>query len=206
MARGPRVGNEALLKAGLELMRQAGKSLSRRPSKGRAMIYDLPNGETVRARTCNDHILISVAESPDNGARLNIEGTDWLLLIMPEIERTLGRVIAYLLPTEEVVEEVRRTHRDWLDSKPNTKGKNTTRNLWFRPDGPDKASGYAEKWSKYQLHGEASTEQEAEAASLPEESAQTGSLKEEVEVSCLRVARVAGVPVEAVKITIDFGV
>ncbi len=59
------------------------------------MIYSLPDRQTVRIRTCNDHILIVVADSPSADARLNIRGTDWLLIVMPEIERTPGKVIAY---------------------------------------------------------------------------------------------------------------
>jgi len=103
MIKGPRIPNDALLNAGLELMRQNGKPLSKLNSKRRSMLYEMPNGESVRARTCNDHILIAVAKTPDEGADLNIEGTDWILLVMPESERTPGNVIAYLLPTEEVV-------------------------------------------------------------------------------------------------------
>ncbi len=170
------------------------------------MLYDLPNGETVRARTCNDHILIAVAKSAEKGASLNIEGTDWLLLVMPEVERTSGRVIAYLLPTQEVVDEVRRTHQEWLDSNPNTRGDNTTWNLWFRADGPEKASGYADKWNEYRLSGEATTEQDAVEITLIAEAPQSGNIKGEVEAARRRIAKVSGVSVEAVKITIDFGI
>ena len=95
------------------------------------MQYALPNGETVRVRTCNDHVLVALAASARKGAALNIEGTDHLLVVMPEIPRTGGSVIAYLVPTEIAVEAVRTTHADWLASNPNTKGKNRTWNIWF---------------------------------------------------------------------------
>lgn len=206
MARGPRINNKVLLRAGLGLMRLNDKPLSRRRSKGRAMLYDLPNGETVPARTCNDHILIAVAKSTENGASLNIEGTDWLLLVMPEVERTSGRVIAYLLPTQEVVDEARRTHQEWLDSNPNTRGNNTTWTLWFRANGPEKASSYADKWNEYRLSGEATTEQELAENTPMAEAPQSRNIKGEVEVARRRIAKVSGVPVEAVKITIDFGI
>lgn len=40
----------------------------------------------------NDHILIVLADRPGGDAKLNVEGTDLLLIIMPEIERTPGSV------------------------------------------------------------------------------------------------------------------
>src|SRR5258707_6067690 len=142
MPKSPRIDNDALLTAGLELMRQDGKPLSKLQSPGRSMLYALSSGETVRVRTCNDHILIVLADRPDDDAKLNIEGTDWLLLVMPEIERTPGSVIAYLVPTKVAVEAARCTHREWLATKPNTKGGNTTWNLWFDPDWPAKANDF----------------------------------------------------------------
>ena len=71
------------------------------------MLYKMSDGQTVRVRTCNDHVLIAVADSPNPGARLNIEGTDWLLIVMPEVERTAGNIVAYLVPVQEAVAEVR---------------------------------------------------------------------------------------------------
>ena len=153
MPRAERIANEVLLQAGLELMRRNGKLLTKLPSKGRAMLFKLPDGQSVRARTCNDHILIAVADSSGEDAKLNIEGTDWLLIVMPEVERTHGNVLAYLVPTIEAVEEVRGTHRDWLASNPVTKGGNTTWNLWFDHEKSGKANDYAEKWEQYRLEG-----------------------------------------------------
>ncbi len=203
MARADRIDNEALLQAGLELMRQNGKPLTKLPSKGRAMLYTLPNGETVRARTCNDHILIAVADKPTEDARLNLEGTDWILVVMPEVERTHGKVIGYLVPTEEAVAEVRRTHREWLSSNPNTKGSNTTWTLWFDHDGSGKANNYADLWMKYRLEGDVTTEDVA-IEQVPQ-AGEPGNIKVEVEAARERIATVAGVPREAVKISIDFG-
>ena len=60
-----RIPNESLVKAGLELMRLAGKQLERAQAKGRAMIYRTATGETVRVRTCNDHVLIVLADRAD---------------------------------------------------------------------------------------------------------------------------------------------
>jgi hypothetical protein len=193
-----RIESETLVEAGLAAMGRAGKPLAKLPSKGRAMLYALPNGETVRMRTCNDHVLIVVADSPSAEAKLNIEGTDWLLLVMPEVERTAGKIVSYLLPVSEVEGEARRTHREWLATEPNTKGKNTTWNLWFRKDAPGKANDYATKWAKYKLAGS------VDVAERPAATESGGNVKTEVEAARKRIAAAAGVPVEAVKITINF--
>ncbi len=204
MARAERIDNEVLLQAGLELMRQNGKPLTRLPSKGRAMLFKLEDGQSVRARTCNDHILIAVADRPTEDAKLNIEGTDWLLIVMPEIRRTHGNVLGYLVPTEEAVEEVRRAHREWLATNPATKGGNTTWNLWFDHDGTGKANDYAEKWAKYRLEGTIATGEVVNVEAAPAGEA-GGNLKAEVRTAQGRIARAAGVLPEAVRISIDFG-
>ena len=87
MVKSDRIDNDVLREAGLALMRENGKPLTQRPSPGRSMHYTMPSGESVRVRTSNDHILIVVADKPTVDARLNIEGTDWLLIVMPEAER-----------------------------------------------------------------------------------------------------------------------
>ena len=204
MNKSPRIDNEALLAAGLEMMRQNGKPLSKAPSKGRSMLYTLPNGETVRARTCNDHILIVVASRPSADAELNIEGTDWLLVVMPEIERTPGKVITYLIPSEEAAATARKAHQEWLATNPNTKGENTTWNLWFRSDAPLKANDFATKWSKYRLQGEAYTNKPAAADYSVEPNNSGGDVKSAVEAARRQIAKAANVSPEAVKITIDF--
>ncbi len=203
MAKTPKIDNEILLKAGLELMHREGKPMERLPAIGRQMRYRLSNNDTVRVRTCNDHILIVVAERPEPGARLNIEGTDWLLVVMPIMPRTPGEVIAYLVPTVEAVSEARRTHSEWLASNPNTKGENTTWNLWFDENGVGKANGYAKKWARFRLSGAISTDDitggDSESVNNPV------VLKDEVAAAQTRIARIAGVSPEAVKISIDFG-
>ncbi len=204
MARAERINNEVLLQAGLELMCRNGKPLTKLPSKGRAMLFKLPDGQSVRARTCNDHILIAVADRPVEDAKLNIEGTDWLLIVMPEVERTHGNVLGYLMPTKEAVEEVRRTHREWLATNPATKGGNTTWNLWFDHDGSGKANDYAEKWARYRLEGMITTAAVANDETAPTRGA-GGNLNAEVRAAQERIASVAGVSPESVRISIDFG-
>lgn len=194
-----RVESKVLAEAGLAAMREAGKQVTRLPTKGRAMIYSLENGETVRVRTCNDHVLIVVADTPTPDARLNIEGTDWLLVVMPEKERTQGKIVAYLVPTEQVESEARRTHREWLAGDPNTKGDNKTWALWFRDDSssPD---NYSTIWAQYRLDSSV----DAVGAAKTLDAAKPISIKAEVENARRKIAEVAGVPVEAVKVTINF--
>ena len=204
MAKLGRIDNEVLRDAGLALMRENGKPLTRRPSSGRSMLYSMPNGESVRVRTSNDHILVVVADNPTPDAHLNIQGTDWLLIVMPEVERAEGKVIAYLVPAKEAV---RASHRAWLSSNPETKGRNTTWNLWFDHSysgmaGREEMHGYAEKWAMYRLSGDISTEDIASMFSgRPND---MGSIQAEVEVARQRIARAASVSPDAVKISVDF--
>lgn len=194
-----RLDNNVLLEAGLELMRTNGKPLTRQPGHGRSMRFVMANGQTVRVRTCNDHVLIALADDPNpDKAKLNIEGTDWLLIVMPEVERTPGKVLAYLVPSQVAVDAVRFCHREWLKSEPTTAGKNRTFNLWFDPGG--KSGGYAEKWQKYLLHGSTEAKQASPIDATP-----TGNIKDEVELARQRIAKAAGVSTAAVKIMVDFG-
>src|SRR5713101_747328 len=132
MKKGDGVPNESLLAAALKLMEQNAKPLTKAQGFGRSMRYLLANGESVRVRTCNDHILIVLGnKASGDDAKLNIDGTDWLLVAMLETPRTPGNVIAYLVPTKVAVDAARSTHHAWLGTNPNTKGENKTWNLWF---------------------------------------------------------------------------
>jgi hypothetical protein len=190
------VPNESLLAAALELMKQNGKPLTKTNGTGRSMLYSMPNGETVRVRTCNDHILIVLANRAEGDARLNIQGTDWLLVVMPEIPRMPGNVLAYLVPTAVAVKAARDCHQAWLATSPNTKGDNRTWNLWFSENGPKKANAFHEHWKKYLLTGTADVDQSPSVA--------VTDVKSEVESARLRISKAAGVPVSAVRISIDF--
>jgi hypothetical protein len=200
MTKSPRIPNDDLLAAGLAVMKQNGRELTKLPGFGRSMMYSLSNAETVRVRTCNDHILIVLGDQPSGEARLNIEGTDWLLVVMPEIERTPGRVRTYLVPTVVAAEAARRTHQAWLDTNPNTKGSNTTWNLWFSADGPSKANNFDTYWKQYLLKGDADTRETVSMGDTGD-----GSVKTEVETARQRISRAAGVTPTAVRISIDFG-
>jgi hypothetical protein len=198
------VDNGALLAAGLDLMRQNGKSLKKVTGFGRSMRYILQNGETVRVRTCNDHILIVLSDKPEGlETKLNIEGTHWLLIVMPEVERTPGKVRAYFLPTSVAVEAARRTHHDWLATNPQTRGNNLTWCLWFRDD--EKTNNFDKIWGQYRLKGVAETHSTATPTAPAGNASEPVNLKVEVESARQRISRAAGVSPEAVRITIDFG-
>jgi hypothetical protein len=213
----PRVPNDALLTAGLDLMQQDGKPLTRVDSFGGSMRYSLPDGKSVRVRTCNDHILIVLASKDSRNAKLNIEGTDFLLVVMPEIERTAGKVNAYFIPTSVAVEASRSSHQAWKDSNPNTKGDNRTWNLWFRKNGKTMMhSDYETKWAEYRLKGEAYTQalttgnaggggNTGSPLAVAAGPAGDGSVKAEVEIARQRISKAAGVSPDAVRITIQYG-
>lgn len=198
----PKVPNSELVAAGLELMRQAGRPLERVEANGRAMIYRTQYGDSVRVRTCNDPVLVVLAETPDTQAALNIEGTDYLLIVMPETPRSRGPVSAYLVPTDVAVQAVRMTHEQWLASNPNTKGQNRTWNIWFSDDGPAKANGFARKWAEYRLTGLTSVADHRRSSEVTCEDA-SPKLGEVIAEAKQRIAQTAGVPESAVRITID---
>jgi hypothetical protein len=197
-----KVPNDQLLEAGLRLMAQNGHPLERAEIRGRAMLYRTQEGRTVRVRTCNDHVLVAVADSPKPDAKLNLEGTDDVLVVMPEFPRSPGPVVAYLIPTPVVVEAVRSAHRDWLASNPSTHGDNKTWAIWFENEGPSKSNGFAQKWSAYRLQGLAST---GTSLNRHEElqPAIVTSLGGVIADAKRRIAAAAGVPESAVKITVD---
>ena len=197
-----RIPNSALVGAGLDLMRLAGKPLDRMQAKGRAMIYRTGAGETVRVRTCNDHVLIVLADRADpDKARLNIEGTDYVLIVMPERPRTPGPVVGYLVPTDVASEAVRSSQRHWLATSPNTKGDNRTWALWFNADSLPEASGFREKWATYRLHGTASAGLPPTSPLMAERPVK--KLGEVIALAKQEIAEAAGVPVDRVKISID---
>jgi len=153
----PKIPSETLRDCALKQLEKAGTPLEKLPTRSRAMLYEKQDGETVRIRTTNDPVLIAVADSTGPEANLNIEGTDHLLIVMPEAPRTPGPVLSYFVPTDVAVSAVRKARQEWLESNPNTKGDNRTWNIWFtdkdRPGG-----GFADKWSNYLIPVPASTD------------------------------------------------
>lgn len=195
-----KVSNRALLEAGLAAMRAMGKPMQKMQTNSRAMKYQLNNGETVRVRTCNDHVLVVLADSAEEGAALNIEGTDHLLIVMPEVPRMDGSVVVYFVPTSIAVKAVRKAHGDWLASNPSTKGNNRTWNIWFN-DGPSTNTGFARTWLQYRLPAEVLTQasKHTDEDVSARDSKPLGVVITEARKA---IAAAAGVGIEAVKITV----
>ena len=161
------IDTKVLRRAGLELMRKNGRPLTKK--FGISQIYEMKNGtdiQTVRLKTHNDQILMIKSDNPYPDANLSIEGTDWILLVMPRKKRSEGSIIGHLIPTSEVVDRARRSHAAWLEADPNTNGETCTWKLEFNECGPGKYSGTMhekvgwglfEKWSNYCLSGEVSS-------------------------------------------------
>ena len=77
------IDNNLLREAGVELMKKNKMPLGN-ITRGNSMIGLTPCNKSVRIRTCNNHRLIITANQPDPNASLDIEGTYWLLMVMPE--------------------------------------------------------------------------------------------------------------------------
>jgi hypothetical protein len=189
-------------------MQLAGKPLQG-PVSSRAMLYRTSSGESVRVRTCNDHLLVVLAKTPDRGARLNVEGTNLVLIVMPLERRTPGPVMAFLVPAEEVAEAARSSHQAWLAGRPNTKGDNRTWNLLFNEDLSRPHTGFAKRWAKYRLPGRASTlsgsSQAPLFASSNAHAGETLRLGDVIARARQQVADAAGVSPENVQITVTLG-
>lgn len=195
-----KVSNQALLNAGLATMQSVGRSMQKMQTNSRAMKYQLDNGETVRVRTCNDHVLVVLADSAAESASLNIEGTDHLLIVMPEVPRTEGSVITYFVPSAVAVKAVREAHTDWLKSNPSTKGNNRTWTVWF-DDGLATHSGFAQKWSQYRLPINVSTL----SIDTPDKDIPVHGIRPlgtVIAEARKAIAEAAGVTIEAVKISV----
>lgn len=213
MAKFSKIDSADLMQVAMRLMSANGKPLEKLPSRGREQVFGLPDGETVRVRTCNDRRLIVNADEPHVDAKLSIEGTNWLLVVIPEVARTPGPVSAYLVPAGVAVLEVRRSHGAWLESHPRTNGQNKAWKIEF--DGKDAPwESFASKWAQYRLPGSVDTQELAAASptaavltsAMPvaPDSQEPTALRMEIDTARHRIAQIAGVSVEAVRVSIDF--
>ncbi|MBT5378972.1 MAG: hypothetical protein HOL08_07955 [Opitutae bacterium] len=212
----PRIPSEILRDSALRQMESGGMTLERLPSKSRAMLYRMENGKTVRIRTTNDPILIVVADSAGPGAGLNIEGTDHLLIVMPETPRTHGPVRTYFVPTDVAVAAVRKSHQEWLDSTPNTKGDNKTWNIWFEDTGRP-SGNFQNIWAEYVLPNSANTEEESSPTAnssknaSDEKEAASGAVSKQqtvadvIEEATQKISKLTGVSKETIKIEVKIG-
>jgi len=188
------VGVDDSILAALEMMQKVGKA----PSKRKGRLYEMPNKETVKVLTSNDRKLHANADSPDEDTKLNIDGADWILVVMPRVARTPGEIDGYLIPAREASDAARRAHQEWKSKSSSTQG-NTTWILHFdnSPESwPEGWRGYAEKWKMYLLG--------STVTAIPEKKSSGTSLRAEVESAKVRISKAAGVSSDAVHISIDF--
>ena len=207
-----KIPNQHLVKAAETVMSENGMALERLPAKGRAMLYRMQDGKSVRLRTSNDHVLVVVADSPDVDAPVNVEGTDMLLAVMPEIERSPSRVVAFLVPSDIAARDAREGYREWLKNGPRTKGSNNTRTIWFDEDLSQASHGFMARWKQYQLNSDVRVDGElsipefpkSPTPSVPNASGETRpKLRDIVEDAKQKIADAAGVQPEDVHISID---
>jgi hypothetical protein len=190
-----------LAKAGLELLEQhVGGSLERlKTRRPKEMKYQMPDGSTVRVKTCVDPTMLVVASDPSpESAKLSIEGTDYLLLVMPEKPREVGPIMAHFVPTSVAVETIRSTQRAWLESDPNTKGDNKSWHIRFDGDGAKPWNGFQRHWAKYRLPGKASIDHFGLGASTAKQNSEDA-----IAIAKRMVAAAKGVRPEQVRISID---
>tara|TARA_B100001964_G_scaffold183839_1_gene203531 strand:+ start:484 stop:1110 length:627 start_codon:yes stop_codon:yes gene_type:complete len=203
----PRVASDILKDAALQQMAENGMELSKIATGSRAMIYAMPDHNTVRIRTTNDPVLVVVAESAGSNSKMNIEGTDFLLISMPEEPRSPGNILCYLVPTKIAVESIRDSFNKWLETNPNTNGDNKTRNIWFDSKGTP-WSGYHNKWEDYLLPTSLNVEKaqkQMEATSNGDSILQElKTVAEVVEFTTHEIARLSGISREKIRIDIKF--
>ncbi len=143
-----KIPNSILKQCAIEMMATHEMPMEEVPTRGRSMIFSLRSGETVRLRTSNDPVLVVTIEPASDGPKMNIEGTDYLLFVMPEETRTWGAVKGYLVPTRKALKSVRETIERLFHDTDVWPSKPTALSVWFNETG--RADGnYDEKWSGY---------------------------------------------------------
>jgi hypothetical protein len=209
-----KIPNKVLKTCALELMALNGQPLEMMSSRGRSMLYKLQTGATVRVRTSNDPVLVVGAESTDNGLKLNISGTDFILLVMPEKPRTWGEVKGYLIPTSEAISAIKSANPTAFTGRQENHQKGTALTIWFQSsDRLD--SNFNEKWLKYLLksrvdasdyqdlhednHGERVKKKKARTAK------NNMTVGDVIDEARKRISTITGLPVKSVKIEVRLG-
>ena len=135
-----KIPTSKLRSAGLRMMEKRGTPITKIP--GRKQIYTMSNAkgsiETIRLKTNNGQILMVKSDDLHPDSNLNIDDTDWILLTMPKVKNESKGIIGFLIPTKAAVERIRKSHKYWLASDPNTAGDNKTWKLEFNEYGNGK--------------------------------------------------------------------
>ena|SRR5688572_26210043 len=89
-----RFTTEALRSIGLAAMELSGRGLTRVAAERRGQLYTLSDGRRVRLRTNNDRRVIVTTDDTRSNAKLDLDGCDFVLLVVPEQRRKRGQVEA----------------------------------------------------------------------------------------------------------------
>ena len=146
---------DALRSVGLAAMERSGQPLTRTASDRRGQLYVIADGRRVRLRTNNDRRVIVTTDDTRSDAKLDLDGCDFVLLVVPKQRRQRGQVEVYLVPFSEVRAAVATAHADWLASLPKTRGQNHTWQLFLDEGKPASAANFADKWRAHRIddHG-----------------------------------------------------
>lgn len=140
---------EELRRVGLDAMKRCSGELTKSTTH-RGQIYYTVDKKLVRLRTNNDRLILTATDGTNPTAKLDLEGCDLVLLVVPRIKRMRGTVEVYLIPLQDIKSAFELSHRDWLKDA-NTKGSNFTWQLALDAAKPASMGGYAERWLKYRL-------------------------------------------------------
>jgi len=211
-----KIPNKVLRLCALDIMENSDLPIKEVPSPGRSMIYKLSSGETVRLRTSNDPVLVVAVEPSDVGPKLNIEGTDKLLLVMPE--QPLNRwenIVGYLMPTSEVIAAIKSSYPKFFDRQTNRLKTKQALTLSFEDSGKP-SGGFEGKWERYLLpmkcparafQDEVKPVQKVKKVSSPRQrpKGQPETVNDVIAEARERISEITKVPIKSVKVSVSLG-
>jgi hypothetical protein len=112
-------------------------------------LYQMANGQTVRLRTnTGGRALITHADGVNSGDIMVLEGPqDFIGLAIPGPN---GNVECYLLPSKEVINELRTAHRLWQETQSDG-GNSKVRVIYFDDDEKKLGHGFARRYEQWLL-------------------------------------------------------
>jgi hypothetical protein len=119
----------ALRSIGLAALERTGCGPTRVASERRGQLYTMSDGRTVKLRTNNDRRVIVTTDDTRSNAKLDLEGCDFVLLVVP-------KQIA---------------NADWLASLPKTRDQNHTWQLFLNEGKPASGANFSGKWHTYRI-------------------------------------------------------
>lgn len=146
----PKMHTETLQSAGLKILASHNLKLVHDATK-RGKIFRTQDGRSVRVRT---NIKRSIpCKSQDTNLRrgtLDIEGTEFICLIVPKSAGNAAEVEVYFMPTSIAVREVKEAHIKWLEYG-KSKGTNFTPALCLDRVPSGKEKNLNDLWSEYRF-------------------------------------------------------